>query len=755
MPYPAQWEADVVMADGGTVHVRPIRPDDAEGLRTLHQRLSAETIYLRFFSPIPALSEAMVERFTNVDYVDRMALVAELGDNLVGVARYDRVTPATTAEVAFVIDDAHQGRGLGSLLLEHLAATAREAGIHEFEADTLPGNSRMLSVFRAAGFGDERRLADGVVRVRFRIDPTDASVAAIHDRERHAAARSVRRLLAPRSIAVIGASRTPGTLGHEVLRNLVRGGFAGPVFPVHPTADHVASIRAYPTVLDIPDPVDLAIIAVPAKGVPGVVDQCGAKGVGGLVVVSAGFSEAGPEGAADERRLVEQARRLGMRIVGPNSMGVVNTAPDVSMHATFAPVLAGTGRVGFVSQSGALGVAILGELGRRGLGVSTFVALGNKADVSSNDVIQFWEDDDATDIVLLYLQSFGNPRTFSRVARRVARTKPVIAVKSGRRDGAEAAVEALFRQAGVTRVDTLEQLFDVAQALATQPLPRGRRVAVVGNAAGPGALAVDAAQGAGLEVAAQVRLPFTASPDDYEQALRDVLADPDVDAMIAVFTPPLAHGADEVIAAVERAAAGSAKPVLGNFLLSTPTQTTVPAYAYPESAALALARMVERAEWLAQPEGVVPQLAADIGALDLHSLLDAFGIPTGPAMPGRQLRVRVTQHESFGPVIALASADPVAELLGDEAYALVPLTDVDAARLVQSLPSASLLAGCDVAALEDLLVRVALLAAEVPDVAELSLEPVVVAAEGVVVVDGTVRVEPYEHHPEHDVRRLR
>ncbi|HZQ27113.1 MAG TPA: GNAT family N-acetyltransferase [Acidimicrobiales bacterium] len=759
MPYPAQWEADVVMADGGTVHVRPIRPDDADRLRSLHQRLSAETIYLRFFSPIPTLSDAMVERFTNVDYVDRMALVAELGEDLVGVARYDRLGEgATTAEVAFVIDDAHQGRGLGTLLLEHLAATAREAGIHEFVADTLPGNNRMLNVFRAAGFGDERHLSDGVVRVRFRIDPTEASVSAMHDRERHAAARSVQRLLAPRSIAVIGASRTGGTLGHEVLRNLVRGGFAGPVFPVHPTATHVASIRAYPTVLDIPDAVDLAVIAVPAKEVPAVVDQCGAKGVGGLVVVSAGFSEAGPEGATEERQLVEHARRLGMRIVGPNSMGVVNTAPAVSMHATFAPVLAGVGRVGFVSQSGALGVAILGELGRRNLGVSTFVALGNKADVSSNDLIQFWEDDDATDIVLLYLESFGNPRTFSRVARRVARTKPVIAVKSGRRDRAEDAVEALFRQAGVTRVDTLEQLFDVAQALTTQRLPQGRRVAVVGNAAGPGALAVDAAQGAGLDVAALVRLPFDASPGDYEQALRDVLADPDVDAMIAVFTPPLAHGADEVIAAVERAAAGSAKPVLGNFLLSTAAPETLPCFAYPESAALALARMVERAEWLAQPEGTVPDLDVDVsglGALELLPLLGAFGIPTGPASDGRPLRVRVTQHESFGPVLALASADPLADLLGDEAYALVPLTDVDAARLVQSLPSAPLLAGLDVAALEDLLVRVGLLAAEVPQVAELTLEPVVVSAEGVAVLDGTLRVEPYQPHPEMDVRRLR
>ena len=837
--YPSQWEADVVVADGGTVHVRPIRPDDADRLRSLHNRLSAETIYLRFFSPIPTLSESMVHRFTNVDYTDRLALVAQLGDEVIGVARYDRLAGTAQAEVAFVVDDAHQGRGLGTLLLEHLAAAARDNGITEFVAETLPGNNRMLRVFRDAGFGDERKLSDGVVRVSFLIEPTEASVTAMHDRERVAAARSVKRLLAPQSVAVVGAGRERDNIGQAVLRSLLAGGFTGAVYPVHRSAWAVAGVRAYPTVLDIPDRVDLAVVAVPAESVLDVVEQCGAKGVGGLVVLSAGFADQGPEGAALEREVVERARGLGMRLIGPNCMGVVNTAPDVSMNATFAPITLRPGRVGFSSQSGALGMAILDELGRRGLGVSTFVSFGNKADVSSNDLIQFWEDDDATEIVLLYLESFGNPRTFSRVARRVARRKPIVAVKSGRRDTAEVAIEALFRQTGVIRVDTLEQLFDVALALSTQPLPAGRGVGVVGNAGGPVRLAVDALDGAGLDVRVQRHLPADAAAADYEDAVTSVLAAGEVDAVVVSFVPPMRDQTAEVAAAVARAASTLPdKPVLANFMVAHPV-ADLPSYLYPEAAALALARLVERSEWLSRAEGVVPEpdgvdlvaarmlvdtvlVEAPEGAwLDRASatqLLSYFGIDVPAAVavgspdeaaveaealgwpvalkgagvdarlslhspedvraawadlapedavvqamvePGVETSVSVVQHESFGPVVRFGVGGPAAELVGDYASRILPLTDVDAAELVRSLRSSPLLFGwrgsapAAVGALEDLLVRVSTLVEDVPHVLEVVLDPVLVSPAAAVAVDARVRIAPYQPHPELALRRLR
>ena len=784
--YPRQWEADVVVADGGTVHVRPIRPDDADRLRALHERLSAETIYLRFFSPIPHLSDAMVERFVNVDYVDRLALVAQLGDDVISVARYDRLPGTDQAEVAFVVDDAHQGRGLGMLLLEHLAAAARENGIAEFVAETLPGNNRMLRVFRDAGFGDERRLSAGVVRVSFRIEPTEQSVAAQHDRERVAAARSVHRLLAPSSVAVIGAGREPDNIGQTVLRSLLDGGFTGAVFPVHTSARAVRGVRAYRSVLDIPDPVDLAVIAVPAASVPEVVEQCGAKGVGGLVVLSAGFSDAGPDGARAERELVERARGLGMRLIGPNCMGVVNTDPDVSMNATFAPITLRPGRVGFSSQSGALGMAILDELGRRGLGVSTFVSFGNKADVSSNDLIQFWEDDPATDIVLLYLESFGNPRVFSRVARRVARRKPIVAVKSGRRDAAEMAVEALFRQAGVIRVDTLDQLFDVALALSTQPLPAGRGVGVVGNAGGPVRLAVDALEGAGLDVRVTRDLPADTPPSEYEAVVAAVLADPSVDSLIASFVPPLHEETAEVAAAIARASAASPdKPVLANFLVAHAVPE-LPSYVFPEAAALALARLVERAEWLARPGGEVCEpdgldivgarmLADDVLAgrpdgcwldeAEAARLLGCFGISLGAAdggADGVEAAVSVVETANFGQVIRLSIGGAwIADLVGDHAARILPLTDVDAAELVRAPKSAPLLFGwggaapVDAAALEDLLLRVSALVEDVPQVAEAVLDPVLVSPAGVRVGNARVRLAPYASHPELALRRLR
>jgi acetyl coenzyme A synthetase (ADP forming)-like protein len=600
MAPPAHWESDVVLADGGTVHVRPIRPTDAAALVAFHSRLSPEAVYYRFFAPHPALTDAEVARFTGVDHVDRVALVAELGDELLAVARYDRLPEDPhRAEVAFVVSDRHQGRGIGTALLEHLASAARERGITRFAAETLATNAKMLDVFRMAGFDEQTRMGDGVVMVELTIEPSDRALAAVEQREQRAEALSVARLLVPRSVAVIGASRKPTTVGNQVFRNLLAGGFVGPVYPVNPGAAHVASVKAYPTVLDIPDEVDLAVVAVPAAAVTEVVRQCAEKGVAGLVVLSAGFSEVGAAGAAAQRDLREFVRRNGMRLVGPNCIGVANTA--VGLNATFSPYPPRPGRIAMQSQSGALGIAILERSARIGIGVSSFVSVGNKADVSGNDLLQYWETDPGTDVILLYLESFGNPRKFSRIARRVSRRKPIVAVKSGRSAAGsraasshtaamaspDVAVDALFRQTGVIRVDTLDDLFDVALLLASQPLPAGRRVAIVGNSGGPGILATDACEGAGLAipelspatqaalrkvvdpngaVANPVDLVAGATPAVYEEALRIVLGDEGIDAVIVINTATFAAPSAEVAAALPRVAAGAGKPVVGSFL---------------------------------------------------------------------------------------------------------------------------------------------------------------------------------------------
>jgi acetyl coenzyme A synthetase (ADP forming)-like protein len=669
---PEHWTSDVVLVDGGTVHIRPIGPDDVPRLLEFHARLSPQTQYLRFFTVKPTLTEAEVNRFTNVDHEHRVALVAELAEDLVGIARYDRLPEqAATAEVAFVIADEHQGRGIGTVLLEHLAATARERGINRFVAETLPSNERMLAVFRSAGFDETAKLRNGVVNVALAIEPTDRTRAAVEEREHRAEARSVARLLTPRSVAVVGASRDAATVGHQVLRNLLAGGFQGPVYPVNPCAEHVASVKAYSSILDVPGPVDMAVLAVPAVAVRQVVEECAAKHVAGVVVLTAGFGEIGARGAAAQAELREFVRRHGMRLVGPNCIGVANTA--IGLDATFSPYAPRAGRVAMQSQSGALGIAVLERSARLGVGVSSFVSVGNKADLSGNDLLQYWEDDAGTDVILLYIESFGNPRKFSRIARRVSRRKPIVAVKSGRSMAGsraasshtaamaspDAAVDALFRQAGVIRVDTLDELFDMAVLLGSQPLPRGRRVAILGNSGGPGILATDACEGAGLTVAplsqatqtalrevtdpnAAVANPIdlvaSATPAGYRDALRVVLADDAVDAVIVICTPTFAAPPAAVASAVQEVAAGAGKPVVGCFLAwpGMPSMLgseaggghAVPAFSSPEPVAHALARAAAYAEWRRRPPGAMPPLAgfdADAARSTITRYLAAAG----------------------------------------------------------------------------------------------------------------------------------
>jgi acyl-CoA synthetase (NDP forming)/GNAT superfamily N-acetyltransferase len=656
---PAHWEADVVLADGGTVHLRPITPQDAEAMLALHARLSERTRYLRFFGPYPTMPKRDLQRFTNVDHHDRVALVATLGDDMIAVGRYDRLDDGS-AEVAFTVQDDQQGRGVGSILLEHLAAAARERGVRRFVAEVLAENSAMVRVFRDAGYQVSRELEGGVLHLEFSIDPTLRSLEVAQAREQAAEARSVRNLLHARSVAVIGASADRSKIGHAVFHNLLRADFNGPVYPVNPDARAVRGVRAYPTVADIPDEVDLAVVAVPAASVADVADQCLAKEVKALLVITSGFGETGPHGMSAERRLATEARAHGMRVVGPNALGVVNTAPTVRMNASLAPELPGRGRVGFFSQSGALGITILAEAAHRGLGLSTFVSAGNRADVSGNDLLQYWQTDPDTDVVLLYLESFGNPRKFARLARRLARCKPIIAVKSGRHTGVvaglaetsvpidEASVAALFEQAGVIRVESLAQLFDTALLLAHQPLPAGPRVAVVGNSSALGLLVADAVLANGLRLAGEpVDVGAAAPAEAFAVAVRESVARDDVDALVAVVVPPIETVGAPYASALRAAVAEIDKPVLSTFLATegipaelsipgadgTPSYGSVPSYPSPERAVLALSRAVRYAAWRSKPVGafVTPGgMTLDVG----RELVDAV---LAAAPGGREL----------------------------------------------------------------------------------------------------------------------
>ncbi|MEU3948209.1 GNAT family N-acetyltransferase [Streptomyces sp. NPDC029526] len=594
--YPAHWEADVVLRDGGTARVRPITVDDAERLVSFYEQVSDESKYYRFFAPYPRLSAKDVHRFTHHDFVDRVGLAATVGGEFIATVRYDRIgadgtpasAPADEAEVAFLVQDAHQGRGVASALLEHIGAVARERGIRRFAAEVLPANTKMIKVFTDAGYTQKRSFEDGVVRLEFDLEPTDRSMAVQRAREQRAEARSVQRLLAPGSVAVIGTGRAPGGVGRSILDNIRDAGFTGRLHAVNKAlpegTDELDGVPAYRSVRDIDGPVDLAVVAVPSAHVPEVVAECGAHGVQGLVVVSAGYAESGPEGRELQRALVRQARTYGMRIIGPNAFGVINNAPDVRLNASLAPEPPRPGRIGLFAQSGAIGVALLSRLHRRGggvtgvTGVSTFVSSGNRADVSGNDLLQYWYEDPDTDVVLMYLESIGNPRKFTRLARRTAAAKPLVVVQ-GARHGAgprghavramrlpHATVSALLRQAGVIHVDTITELVDAGLLLARQPLPAGPRVAILGNSESLGLLTYDACLAEGLRPQPPQDLTTAASAADFHDALARALADDTCDAVVVTAIPAVGEGSvgDAALADALRSAASATpdKPVL-------------------------------------------------------------------------------------------------------------------------------------------------------------------------------------------------
>ncbi|MFD4582372.1 GNAT family N-acetyltransferase [Streptomyces sp. NPDC058434] len=597
--YPDHWEADVVLRDGGTAHIRPITTEDAERLVSFYEQVSDESKYYRFFAPYPRLSAKDVHRFTHHDYVDRVGLAVTVGGEFIATVRFDRINadglpasaPADEAEVAFLVQDAHQGRGVASTLLEHIAAVARERGIRRFAAEVLPANNKMIKVFTDAGYTQRRSFEDGSVHLTLDLEPTARSLAVQRAREQRAEARSVQRLLAPRSVAVIGAGRAPGGVGRAVLRNLLDAGYTGRAYAVNRSLvldmDEIDGVPAHRSVGDIVaatgEPVDLAVVAVPAERVPDVVADCGEHGVQGLVVLAAGYAESGPDGRERQRELVRQARSYGMRIIGPNAFGIINTADGVRLNASLAPEAPARGRTGLFTQSGAIGIALLSGLHRRGAGLSSFISAGNRADVSGNDFLQYWYEDPDTDVVLLYLESIGNPRKFTRLARRTAAVKPVVVVKGARHSGSAppghavpttrvpyATVSELLRQAGVIRVDTVTELVDAGALLASQPLPAGPRVAILGNSESLGLLTYDACLTEGLRPLRPRDLTTAATPDDFCEALAGALWDDACDAVVVNAIPWVGEngvtesGDGEVLAAALLAATASApaKPVL-------------------------------------------------------------------------------------------------------------------------------------------------------------------------------------------------
>ncbi len=877
-PYPRHWEADVLLRDGGTAHLRPISRADDQRLVEFYEDVSPQSKYFRFFAAMPRLSEREILRFTDVDHRNRVALVLTVADRIIAVGQFERLSDGRDerggegdpAEVAFLVQDRHQHRGIGQLLLEHLAQIGREIGIAKFVAEVMPDNAGMIQVFRDAGYRLTGGYEEGVMHLEFSIDPTLTSMDVMQGREHRAERASVRRFFEARSVAIVGASRRQDTVGSMLVRNLVLGDFQGRVYVVNPAADSVAAMPAYASVSDIPDDVDIAIVAVPAEAVPDVVLDCANKGVHGMVVVSSGFAETGEEGRALQRRLLKLTRSYGLRLIGPNALGIINTAADLQLNASLSTVMPPRGRAGFFAQSGALGIAILENVARRGLGLSTFVSAGNRADVSGNDLLQYWEEDDATEVVLLYLESIGNPRKFSRIARRVSRRKPVIAVKSGRTtqgvpmghavrttEVGHAAVDAMFRQAGVIQVDTLDEMFDVAQLVAHQPLPRGPRVAIVGNSDALALLAADAAAASGLFVSDAGGLRPDATAEDFEKALDRAIDDPDVDAVLAVFIPPIDTTGAEVANVLALVGEQSDKPVLSTFLAaqgipellrvpdvagSSAGRGSVPSYQSPEAAVRALARAVEYAAWLSRPEGeeeapepadvarartTVTRVLAEspdgreLSAEELGEVLAAYGIEYWPRVPvtteeeaveaGRSMGwdvilkataehlrqrpdlahvwrnidteeemrdawqtmnalidsrenagfvvqrnappgvpVAVTGLEDplFGPVVSFGISGATTELLGDRAFRIPPMNALDAHEMVREIRSAPLLLGwrgsepVDTAALERLLLSVAQLAHDIPQVRHLELSLVSVGLRGAVVLTGTARVEP-------------
>ncbi len=721
--YPVEWEADVLVRDGHPIHLRPITPSDGDALREFHARLSARTVYFRFFSAKPVLTDADVARFTQVDHVDRVALVALEHDELVAVGRFDAVGDGS-AEVAFVVRDDMQGQGLGSILLEHLAAAARERGLTRFVAEVLPDNSRMLATFREAGFEVSQRLEEDVIAVAFDLEPTAQSLAVTEAREHRAEARSMADMLTPGSVAVVGASRHPGGLGHALLAHLVSAGFTGRLVAVHPEVDRILGVPCVRSLREVDGGVDLVVVVVPADGVPGVVADAAAVGAHGIVVVSGGFGDVGEAGLAEQAALTATAHRAGMRVVGPNALGLINTDPAVRLNASLVPMLPPPGRAGFFCQSGALGSSVLRRLADRGIGVSTFVSAGNRADVSGNDLLQFWEEDPATETVLLHLETIGNARKFARLVHRISRHKPVVMVRAG---GArqrhplghavtptalpQRAVDQILEDCGLVVVEGVGELIDVASVLLSQPLPTGPRVAVISNSDALAALAENALAARGLAPTQ----PFASfardtPPEAYRNAVNAAAHDAEIGAVLVIHVPAIEQESDAEVRATLRACAGCESathaPVVA--VMAPGPAGDVPTFADVEEAARALAH----AWWVSRWRTDDARRSADPGSPWEEPPVP---LPPGPRVSGEQAvgvlcstgaceividadaagdagcQISLIDDPLYGMVITAGLDDPAARILDDRSYRLAPVSRAAALDMLEALTTVRLI----------------------------------------------------------------
>ena len=695
--YPSQWETDALLKDGSTVRVRPIRPDDAERLSRFHNRQSEESIYFRFFRYRPELSESELTYFTTIDYEKRMAFVALIGDELVAVSRYEGVTD-TSAEVAFFVDDQHHDRGLATLMLEYLAQRARERGIATFTATVLPQNYQMLGVFKNAGFDVSTRFDDGAIAVVLGIADTHLAQPAIDAREQRARSHAVERFFRPSSVAVVGAGRKPGSIGHELLRSILDGGFTGEVIAVNPNAtEPILGVITVKAIGDHDGDIDLAIIALPAPAVFEAVERCIDTGVKAVLVVSSGLSGVGSTGQQRLRELVDLVRKNGVRMVGPLSYGVVNTDPEISLRAHFLPVEIPSGSIGLLSQSGPLGAALLNRFATENLGVSTFMSAGVRADVSVYDVLQYWLGDQATTTVGLYLENFGNPRNFVKVARHISAIKPVVAVGPGDPD-----LTAVAKAGGVVVVDHVSELVDQVQVFSRQPLPAGHRVVIVSNAASVASLARTACIKAGLEVVAPAGIidgnnpaaaPGSVLIDDtdtvaltpttdaalFEKTVVAAAVSESVDAVLLALVPTLSLPLDDLRRIVHDVDRAVAKPVVAvNLVGDLSDGDGPPTFAFPEQAANALGRMASYSTWRqthSEPSqtgneeetesirAVVASLLADTDERTLRGsdteageLFELLGLSIAPSVEVRSARAAAIAAEELGLPVALKAA---------------------------------------------------------------------------------------------------
>ena len=861
-----------LLTDGSTVEIRHAGPHDGEAVRDMHAAMSPDNIYLRFFSVNPGAADHEARRVTREPGPDHEALLAWLGGRLVGVASYEVTGQPGAAEIAFAVPDDMHGRGIATLLLEHLVSLARRRRLHAFTAEALADNAAMLRVFADAGLPVQRRLSDGVVTLTFPLPGSEADerlddyLESVARRESRADVASLLHLLRPASVAVVGASRRPDTVGRAILRNIVSAGYQGTVYAVNPNAQTLDGVLCVASVDDLPEAVDLALIAVPPAAVPGVAEACGRRGVHGLTVITSGLAAEGAE-------LLAICRRYGMRLIGPNCFGV--SVPEIGLNATFASARPVPGVAGLVVQSGGVGLALLEQLSRLGIGVSSFASVGDKYDVSSNDLLVWWAQDGVTRLALLYVESFGSPRKFGRTARRVGRLMPVLTVVGGRSPGSRVAAAgpagpagpsestpaaaggpiaaaatsltsqaALFGQAGVILTTSFGELIEAAAQLASQPLPAGNQVAIITNAAaGAGVLTADACEDNGLKVAhlsaatrrrlrrllppaATVAGPVdttaAAGAETFRICLEELAADDAVDAVLAVLVPTAVADLGPAVAA-----AALSKPVAVVLLgqaesvcllpLAPPARApapepsaeqpaaaqpapaqpalepvrgpvpALPAYAYPEGAARALGHAARYRAWRERPEGRVPELPG-LRAADARALLASFlaDHPSGGQLPRDQtagllccyqiplvgklsavseagaVRVvaGVVQEPVLGPLVVFGLGGATAEVLGDHAVRVTPLTDTDADELIRSVQATPLLFGrhgtppVDVGALADMLLRVSRLADDLPEVVELALNPVIARSDGVQVIDAHIRVSPAEPRDPF-LRRLR